>query len=410
MNHFQRLTNSEKIEFIKKLQEEMTELFTAEDRINKTIEKLNHLQQLKISEMLEFNKDHSYFINFNRLKSILEKKYISSYEKMKNENPLEIIENMEKFSLLSRTSKYFNSSIDIVKHSKSKYIYIPIDNENLINVFNFESKKLFKIEIELSKVNLPYIPKYSRSVNVFGKIYVCGGEIYNQITSTFFEINVRFLSDETPITTFKLLSGMEHGRSGHSLINVDNNRIFVVSGAYTEKTCEFYEFASEKWTLFPCLNEDRIGSTLLLKNNEILYCFFGKKWDFTSKKWLFIETVERVNLYDKYPSWQVISFRNLISDNNRRRAFAGILTSPNDKIYILGGQVREESNIKISNSVVEVDIEEMCISPADMNLPKATTFIDNNFYICHNNNIQFDSNGNIFFYSLFYKEIWVIET
>ena len=65
MNHFQRLTNSEKIEFIKKLQEEMTELFTAEDRINKTIEKLNHLQQLKISEMLEFNKDHSYFINFN---------------------------------------------------------------------------------------------------------------------------------------------------------------------------------------------------------------------------------------------------------------------------------------------------------------------------------------------------------
>ena len=56
MNHFQRLTNSEKIEFIKKLQEEMTELFTAEDRINKTIEKLNHLQQLKISEMLEFNK------------------------------------------------------------------------------------------------------------------------------------------------------------------------------------------------------------------------------------------------------------------------------------------------------------------------------------------------------------------
>ena len=204
---------------------------------------------------------------------------------------------------------------------------------------------------------------------------------------------------------------MEHGRSGHSMINVDNHRLFVVSGAYSEKSCEYYEFSKEKWTLFPPLNDDRIGSTLLLKNNEVLFCFFGKRYDNTIKKWIFLETVERVNLYEKYPNWQVILFRNLVSDNVKKRAFSGILTTPNDKIFIVGGQTKDDANnTKICNSVIEVNVEELCISPSDINLPKATTFMDNNFYIFHNNSVQFDVNGNIFFYSLFYKEIWIIET
>jgi hypothetical protein len=161
--------------------------------------------------------------------------------------------------------------------------------------------------------------------------------------------------------------------------------------------------------LFPGLNEDRIGSTLLLKNNEDIFCFFGKKWDISMKKWVFLESVEKVNLYEKYPKWHLISFRNLISDNLKKRAFAGLLTTPNNKIYILGGQVKDDTSTKPSNNVVEVSIDDLSISPAEINLPKPATFIDSNFYIFHNNNVQFDVYGNIYFYSLFYKEIWIIE-
>ena len=129
----------------------------------------------------------------------------------------------------------------------------------------------------------------------------------------------------------------------------------------------------------------------------------------STKKWAFLDSGERVNLYEKYPRWQLISFRNLYSDNLKRRAFSGVITTPNNRILLLGGQLKEDNLTKPSNNVVEINIEDLSISPYEVNLPKPTTFIDNNFYIFHNNNIQFDIYGNIIFYSSFYKEIWLIE-
>ncbi len=166
---------------------------------------------------------------------------------------------------------------------------------------------------------------------------------------------------------------------------------------------------TEKWFHFPPISEDRIGATLLLRNNEDLYCFFGKRWDIIAKKWVYLESVEKVNLYEKFPKWQPLGFRNLIADNMKRRAFAGLITTPNNRVFILGGQIKEEGNTIATNNVVEINVEDLSISPSEITLPKPTTFTDNNFYIFHNNNVQFDVNGNLMFYSIFYKEIWLIE-
>ena len=395
------------MEYIKTIQEEMADIFTSDTRINKTFHKLNNIQDIKIAQMLEYNKDYSYFINFNRLKKILDIKYESQFEKLKSENSADLITSMELINFQTKQSQYFNLNLDRMKFSN--FIYAPVDGDSVINAFNFELKKIVKIEIDLSKINLPYIPKFSRSLNILNKLYVCGGEISNQITTSFFEVEITMLDQDAPTNTIKKLNNMEHGRSGHSVINIDNNKFFVVSGAYSEKTCEYYDFGKGKWHLFPGVNEDRIGSSLLLRNNEDLYCFFGKKYDVNQKKWIYHETVEKVNLYDKYPKWNLISFRNLISDNVKRRAFSGVLTTPSDKVYILGGQTRDEGITKATNNIIQINIDDLSISPAEVNLPKPTTFLDNNFYIFHNNNAQFDVNGNIFFYSLFYKEMWIIE-
>lgn len=365
---------------------------------------------MKISDVIDINKDQSYYINLIRLKSILESKKNYLKLKQENENYQDIYETMERMSLLSKNSSFFNPNLDILKiPSENKCFYLPIDNENMVHSFNFNTKKVDKINIDLGKVNLPYFPKYSRSLNVLGKLYVIGGEIFNQITSAFFEIDFSYTDNQQISSTVKMMNPMEFGRCGHSVINVDNHKIYAISGAYGEKSCEYYEFIKEKWFQFPPIGEDRIGSTLLLRNNEDLYCFFGKKWDLSARKWMFLETVEKVNLYEKFPKWITLGFRNLISDNMKRRAFAGVISTPNNRVFILGGQIKEEGGTKATNNVVEINIDDLSISPAEINLPKPTTFTDNNFYIFHNNNIQFDVNGNIMFYSIFYKEIWLIE-
>jgi hypothetical protein len=399
------------LDYIKRIQDDITDLFTSEPKINRTIEKFNNLKTMKICDVLDINKDHSYYINLTRLKAILENKRIYLKMKQDHENYNEIYQTMEKLSLLTKNSTFFNINLDVLNNPyEYKYIFLPIDNENMVHAFNFGNKKVDKIDIDLGKINLPYFPKYSRSLNVGGKVYVIGGEIFNQLTSVFFEIEFSFLENGQKIkTTVKMLNPMEHGRCGHTIINVDNHKIYAISGAYGEKSCEYYEFIKEKWFQFPPIGEDRIGATLLLKNNEDLYCFFGKRWDIIAKKWMFLESVERVNLYEKFPKWQSLGFRNLIADNMKRRAFAGLITTPNNRVFILGGQIKEEGNTIATNNVVEINVEDLSISPAEITLPKPSTFTDNNFYIFHNNNVQFDVNGNLMFYSAFYKEIWMIE-
>jgi hypothetical protein len=277
-----------------------------------------------------------------------------------------------------------------------------------VNVFEIASKKIVTQAIRFAKdailahKTLPEIPLYSRSINILDKLYITGGEIDGQVLNTNIEID---------LNTFEaiLRKGMDIRRSGHTIVNISNLKLIVLSGSYLEKSCESYDISKNKWLGLPNVNESRVGASAFVYNGETIYLFFGKRWDSVLRRWVFIDTVERLSLYEKAMKWNYIYFKSNSATILRQRAFSGLISSSEGKVYLIGGQVIEDGRLSISSDCIEVNMENHIISSCDLKLPRPVSFLESNFYLINGNAIQFDNEGSILLYSSVYDELWSLD-
>jgi hypothetical protein len=159
----------------------------------------------------------------------------------------------------------------------------------------------------------------------------------------------------------------------------------------------------------PILNDDRIGPSLMVLNKSDLLCFFGKRFDVYKKKWEFLESFERTNLFNRTSFWNKFYMKSKEYNLLLKRSFSGIIACPNERLFIVGGQTFEDGRVQPTSNIIEFDINNFSFMRSNLNMPKATAFVDSNFYFHNANAIQFDNSGSILFYSLIFNEMWNLE-
>jgi hypothetical protein len=407
LDEFSTLSIDDKIEFLKKIQKKTSELSGNSSRIEKVIEKFRNMHDHDIYKLLAANKDFSYSTHFEKLKSIFFKKIKKIESKVNAQNATILIDNMEELKFKSEKSKIYNKYINLDYGEKSiSKIFQPIDTTSSINIFDIKEKRIYEKCVNfpdtLEKSEINFFPKFCRSINIQGKLYVTGGETYNKILNNLFEVDCESLEVNE-------LSRMIGHRVSHTLVNLCNIKIIAISGAYGETSCEQYEIQTDTWTHLPSVNQDRIGAAALVYCSESIYLFFGKKYDSENSGWTYIETIEKLDLYVSYPKWYEVNLKSISLDVNRQLAFCGLIAAPNEKIYLVGGQAVVNYNIQLSEIVMELDLEKQTIGVSNsILLPKLSYFIDNNFYFYNFNAINLDNEGTGFIYSVIFKEMWQI--
>jgi len=403
---FQQKTNEEKIEFLCELQNQNFDLINKIPLVKTLLEKINNIQNYDVSTLLDVNKDNSFFITFTKLKQMLSHKINHIEVKTSLEDAVEIIGNMESLKTKAFGSKVYNRLLNLDLLEGKKYLIQPLDGSLKVNVFDFDSKKLFieNVNVLDAKSNgFPEFPKFSRVIKIRENVYVTGGEIDGLLMNYFIEINSLNFD-------CRMLKGMDFKRSGHTAVNINNSKIIVISGAYGEKSCEYFEFAKECWFRLPSINTDRVGLSALVYNCEEIYCFFGKNYDIQNKKWNFVETLERINLQGKYPVWEVLNLKNKIFSFNKKRSMGSFINFPNERVLLLGGQLQtEDGMVYPSNEILELDFKNLTFSSYSLYLPRPAIFSDPNFYIFNTYAVQFDNTGSIFFYSMIFDEVFFLE-
>jgi hypothetical protein len=403
--NYSEMDNRSKMEYLIQLQNYNIDIISKANKIDDIMEKVTKTSDYDINNLIEENKDYTYEITFIKVKNILNKLVQSLTEKRDNQSNTRILTRME------NQRKFFNSKINNIYNlsaNKQTCIVQPIDKTLSINVFDIVSNKLvtkmirFSKEAMLANKTLPDIPLYSRAITILNKSYISGGEMNGHVLNTLIEVDLNNLEAS-------LKRGMDHRRSGHTVVNISNVKLIVISGSYLEKTCECYEIDSNSWIPMAHVNESRVGSSAFVYNSETIYLFFGKRWDAALRRWVYIETIERLNLYEKTPKWKVIYFKSTSVSALRQRAFSAFIQSTHDKVYLLGGQVVEDGSLTMSTDCLEINMESQIIGSSELKLPRPCSFLEANFYYDNGNAIQFDNEGSVLLYSSIYDEIWALD-
>lgn len=399
----------EKIKILAELQKMSNELQTNNEKIKQVLNKLQSIDNYNVKNILNINKDHTYSIYISKFQRILKLKLEKMKEKLKQESEVNKYLDMEKIKKQLEECKVYKKELNL-SSQKNKKIYQAVDDTDTILEFNYEDKTITKQKAVFNNEVLQVLksnkfPRFARSINIENKLFISGGEINKEVTSVFLEVDENF--------NVKLNKDMCFKRSGHTLLNISNAKLFAISGAYEERSCEYFDFKDKDniWKFFPPLKDDRVGPSVMVYNDDIIFCFFGKRFDMGSRKWEFITSVEKINLIgNKHKMWNFIVFKNTITENLVNRAFGGTICLPNNKVLILGGQIFENYELNLCYDSIEIDLEALTISPSSVKVPKKVAFLDSCFYYCNNNVIQFDNVGDIFLYSIVYNEFGYIES
>jgi hypothetical protein len=401
--NFQKKQLEEKLELLTIVQNQNIDLINKSVFMKNTLEKIRNIGEYDISTLLDLNKDNSFFITFSKLKQILDTKLLNIEKKSTKEDTDKLLNYMNLLKSNLNLSKFYNRFLNLDNINR-KLIIQPLDESLKINIFDIEQKKLYLESVNLLPNNEGFasFPKYGRSINIKGNVYITGGEISGGLVNFFIEIDY--------LLNCRVLKGMDFKRSGHNVVNINNSKIVVISGAYGEKSCEYFDFEKNCWYRLPNINIDRVGSSALVYNSEEIFCFFGKNYDIAKKNWNFVNAIEKINLVGKYPQWEIILLKNKFVNFNNKKSFASFVTFPSDKILIIGGQVQnDDGEVCPTNEILELDFKSFIINPYYLKIPRPAIFNEPNFYLFNTNCIQFDNSGSIFFYSMVFDEFHFLE-
>jgi hypothetical protein len=296
-----------------------------------------------------------------------------------------LIYEFEQISLMS-SRNYFNSS--------SRELFISIVNTNKIFSYNLDAQKYFITEVDFKNMPINRFPNYSRSLIINGNLLVNGGyDEESKVTLPYFFFYDRMNKSLTR------LNDMLYGHSAHSIIYIPLHYVIVVSGSGIVK-CEKYDMETNSWSELPDLNIPRQNCTLYYYNKQYLYAFGGAYWDDTKKAFIYVESVERLDLgfgsVDGGKQWEQIQTYKIGKDLNLRKSVMTVLSYNPNKILLVGGSINYNT---YSDESIVFDFEKNEFSPKEgVLLPKKTCFPNKTFMYSSDKAYQLDNDGNVFEY------------
>jgi len=323
----------------------------------------------------------------NDLIKILEKKIDvigKKYSEMEMETYLKSLFNeFEDISLLS-SRNYLNSN--------SRDLFITIVNTNRLFSYNLDLAKYFITEIEFKDLPINKFPYYSRSLILNGNLLVSGG--YDDQTKTTLPYFFFYEKLNKRVTR---LNDMIYGHSAHSIISIPPNLIIVVSGSGIHK-CEKYDIEDNSWSELPDISTPRQNCTLFYFNKQYLYAFGGAFWDENKKVFVYLESVECLNLgfgtVSGFKGWEEVKTHLNNSNVNIKKSVMTVLSYSANKVLLVGGS--NAYNI-YSDECVEFDFEKNEFSLREnIKLPKGTCFPNKSFMYFNDKAYQLDNDGHVY--------------
>jgi hypothetical protein len=328
-------------------------------------------------------------------------------DKLNSEKCDLLISRMEGIKSSIGSSKVYQRLLNLSSGGSIKIdeIVQPVDLTSTVSIFNIKEKQIRMQDVNFlsfSGLALNIFPKFSRSINVKGKVYVTGGEVDSVVVNYLIEIDSESFEA-------KIKKGMDYRRSAHAFVNISNVKLVAISGAYGETSSEYYNIEKNVWNPLGPVRVDRIGACALVYCSETIFLFFGKRFDSNNKKWEFLDSVEKINLFEAYPNWRMLSFKSTAVDIVKNRAFSSVIACPNERIFMVGGQYYLDGKIELANDVLEINVENQTISLPGLSMPRSTCYLEQNFYFHNSNALLFDNEGAIMIYSVIFNELYQLE-
>ena len=205
---------------------------------------------------------------------------------------------------------------------------IEVKTTNLI-LFNKESKKVSKINVDLSKYLFKKFWGYHSILNYKGRFYISGGYSTSKMFYKYNRIANEFIR----------LEDMLSGHSYHRLIGI-NNFIFVISG-FKNKKVEKYNIEKNEWSSLPSLEVSRSCPSCVCYEDKFIF-LFGGLCDSTDNS--LTNQIEKLDITrnDKDNKWERFS----VNSDIMLPFYLGVIQINNDELLLLGGKYDpKEDNI-----------------------------------------------------------------
>lgn len=327
----------------------------------------------------------------NDLVKVVEKKNTTiknKYAEIDKDSYLKVlVYEFEQMSLLC-SRNYFNTN--------ARELFISIVNTNKIFSFNIDSNKYFITEVDFKDMPIEVFPNYSRSLVLNGNLLVNGGyDDKNKVTLPYF-----FFYDRLNKTLTRL-NDMLFGHSAHSIIYIPPHFICIVSGSGTLK-CEKYNMEDNTWQELPDISICRQNCTLFYYNKQYLYAFGGAYWNETNKGFVYIESVERLDLgfgsVEGASQWEQLQTYKFGEKTNLKKSVMAVISYTPNKILLIGGSISYNT---YSDETIIFDFEKNEFNLKEgLLLPKKTCFPNKSFMYHGEKCFQLDNDGHVYEFDL----------
>jgi hypothetical protein len=277
-----------------------------------------------------------------------------------------------------------------------KEIFIACFKSKKVLSYNIINNQLNVIEASFKDLSINMFLNFSRSINVNGTLFVNGG--WDDSKKSALKYHLSFDS-----SSWKIVEEPEmlYGHSAHSLIYVPPNYIYVVSGSGIGK-CEKYDINSKIWEEIPEINYHRQNTSLFYHNEQYLYAFGGLCWDDSLNDFVFVETVERLDIgfgcNDESYKWEIVPTLKSKDNVIISKSVMTVVPISSNKVLLVGGMFKDQT---YSDDIILFDFEKLEFSfLEDLKLEKKTCFPNKYFLFFGDYAYQFDNEGDIHEFSV----------
>ena len=251
-----------------------------------------------------------------------------------------------------------------------------------IFIYNKNSNQIISYEYPFNNYNeLKFINQFTAFCNGNNFLYISGGETENGGDKNFIKINLEEIKQNE--LKYNNLISLNLKRYWHSMIYIPENYIYIIGGPDVKET-EIYDIEKNEIKIDEKLNYERCEPSLILVNNQYLYCICGFQLNNN-----FVDTIEKCNLYKKERRWEIVNYQikareESSSSRNLIISFFGV-SYINDNIILIGD--KENKNIINPNYLLKPNEK-------DIDIIEEYGFIESNnnrlfsekFFIPINNN------------------------
>ena len=283
------------------------------------------------------------------------------------------------------------SLINSRNYLTSKYPYVNIACFNSKKVMSFDvlSHTTSLIEVDFTPISpISFFPIFSRSISHHGILYINGG--FDETSNTSLNYHIKY---EHSSSSLSRLADMLSPHSAHSIAPINESTLCVVSGSGTFK-CEIYNEESNSWKSIADVNYQRQNATMFVHNEMYLYIFGGLCYDDIRNEFIFVETVERIDISDIDNSkWEIVNAVKTNEYVDIEKSVMCAIPIDVDKILLVGGMKKDQS---YSDDVMMYNFQKNEFSLVDdVKLEKKACFPSKQFLFFSEFAYQFDNEGDI---------------